>query len=164
MGATCGPQVPLQYRGDRKEPSRSGNEKVPTRFTNYGPCYIELWDTPERGEVGRGDLRGGTAQWDCCKHEPRRSLDETLATTHHTLTSERQKESLGPTIQAQFDCILEAIADTKTALQQDIGVVSVGLGLLQAEHRKLVEKMTEVEKVVEDMQPTRRDLKKQMGN
>ncbi|KAJ1141754.1 hypothetical protein NDU88_008082 [Pleurodeles waltl] len=48
---------------------------------------------------------------------------------------------------------LDTIADTKTTLQQDIGVVSAGLGLLRAEHRKLAEKMMEVEKVVEDMHP-----------
>ncbi|KAJ1198623.1 hypothetical protein NDU88_002462 [Pleurodeles waltl] len=84
---------------------------------------------------------------------------ETSGMTHHTPTSEREKESMTPTIQA----LLAAIADTKTALQQDIGVVSVGLGLLRAEHRKLAEKMMKMEKVVEDMQPTHQDLKKQMG-
>ncbi|KAJ1157589.1 hypothetical protein NDU88_010294 [Pleurodeles waltl] len=87
---------------------------------------------------------------------------ETPDVTHRG-PSEGEKKTVAPMIQAQFDRILAAIADTKTSLQQDIGVVSVGLGLLQAEHRKLVEKMREVEKVVEDMQLAQQDLMKQMG-
>ncbi|KAJ1203987.1 hypothetical protein NDU88_007768 [Pleurodeles waltl] len=79
---------------------------------------------------------------------------ETPGTTHHTRATEGEKESMAPTIQAQFDRILAAIADTKTVLQQEIGVVSAGLGLLRAEHRELAENIAEVEKEVEDMQPS----------
>ncbi|KAJ1146435.1 hypothetical protein NDU88_012711 [Pleurodeles waltl] len=45
------------------------------------------------------------------------------------------------------------IVDTKTALQQDIGAISVGLGLLRAEHRKSVERVQEMECGLAAIQP-----------
>ncbi|KAJ1080924.1 hypothetical protein NDU88_001112 [Pleurodeles waltl] len=88
------------------------------------------------------------------------SHTDTPGMTHHTRATVAQKESMVPTIQAQFDQILATTADTKTALQLEIGVVSEGLWLLRAEQRKLVEKMTEMEKEGEAMQPIQQDLKK----
>ncbi|KAJ1210398.1 hypothetical protein NDU88_005762 [Pleurodeles waltl] len=66
---------------------------------------------------------------------------ETVGMAHSMQALYGKKEPMAPTIQVEFDRILVAITDTKAALQQDIGVVSPGLGLLRAEHRKLVEKV-----------------------
>ncbi|KAJ1178405.1 hypothetical protein NDU88_003651 [Pleurodeles waltl] len=52
---------------------------------------------------------------------------------------------------SQFDKILAAIVDTKTALQQDIGAALLGLGLLQAEHRKLAYRVQETERNMADI-------------
>ncbi|KAJ1119577.1 hypothetical protein NDU88_007762 [Pleurodeles waltl] len=81
-------------------------------------------------------------------------LMENQGATHSMRATDGEKKSVAPTIQAQFSPILAAIADTKIVLQQDIGEVSVGLELLRAEHRKLAERMMDVEKGVDDMHPT----------
>ncbi|KAJ1124550.1 hypothetical protein NDU88_003001 [Pleurodeles waltl] len=67
-----------------------------------------------------------------------------------------------PTLQAQFDRILVVIADTKAALQKDIGVVSTGLGLLRAKHHKLVNRLKEVETGLREIKLSQLDLKRQV--
>ncbi|KAJ1120145.1 hypothetical protein NDU88_008320 [Pleurodeles waltl] len=171
------------YRGEaRVLPGRQcPQERMPEKIgeQRQGVEGPRQRDSLERGEPGQGGLQqGGTVQRDCCKrnHKPCGSPEgqprqgrqgdsqmETPVVVHHTRSSKGEKEAMAPSIQAQFDQILATMADTKRAMQQDIGVVSVGLGLLRAEHRKLAEKMMEVEKVVKDMQPTQQELKKQMG-
>ncbi|KAJ1145306.1 hypothetical protein NDU88_011595 [Pleurodeles waltl] len=57
-----------------------------------------------------------------------------------------------------LDKILPAIVDTKTALQQEISRVSVGLGLLRAEHQKLADRVHKVKRGYEEICPAQKDL------
>lgn len=65
-------------------------------------------------------------------------------------------------IRQQLDKILEAITDTRNALQQDIGAVSVGLGLLRTEHHKLEDRVKGTERKIEEIQPECTKLTTQM--
>lgn len=59
--------------------------------------------------------------------------------------------------------ILQAITDTREALHQDIATVSVGLGLLRAEHSKLMDRVKQAETSLATMEPEQRSLTEQMG-
>ena len=52
-------------------------------------------------------------------------------------------DKLPPALQSTLDQILLAIADTKTALQSQIGTVATELSLQRADHRKFVERVDE---------------------
>ncbi|KAJ1209200.1 hypothetical protein NDU88_004578, partial [Pleurodeles waltl] len=82
---------------------------------------------------------------------------------HYPQETVGEMEARVPKRQAEFDRILAAIADTKAALQQDIRVVSMGLGLLLAEHHKWANRVKEVESGLEEIEPSQMDLKRQVG-
>lgn len=54
-------------------------------------------------------------------------------------------------MQLRFQQILQAIADTKATLHQDITTVAVGLGLLRDDHKKLSEKVKKNETAIAEM-------------
>lgn len=56
--------------------------------------------------------------------------------------------------QQQMHQILQAIADSKTALQSDIAQVSLNLGLLRADHGKLSDRVKQLESTIEEHEPT----------
>lgn len=64
-------------------------------------------------------------------------------------------------LQKQFDKVLEAIADTKATLHQDINTVAVGLGLLREEHKKL--RVKEMESTITELVPAHKALEQQVG-
>ncbi|KAJ1117505.1 hypothetical protein NDU88_005704 [Pleurodeles waltl] len=72
-------------------------------------------------------------------------------------------ETMPTTMQSQFVKLLAAVVNTKTALQQDIGAISMGLGLLHAEHRKLSERVQETECDIADIHPAQEVLKHQVA-
>ncbi|KAJ1126104.1 hypothetical protein NDU88_004513 [Pleurodeles waltl] len=62
-----------------------------------------------------------------------------------------------------FDMVLATIADMKAALQQDISAVSVGLGLLRAEHHKLAARVKDVESGSEEVLPAHINFARQVA-
>ncbi|KAJ1139982.1 hypothetical protein NDU88_006343 [Pleurodeles waltl] len=60
--------------------------------------------------------------------------------------------------------ILGATEDSKLTLQQDIGKVAAELGMLRADHQKLSDKVSEVESVVTNLQPSHQALKLQVSH
>ncbi|KAJ1191520.1 hypothetical protein NDU88_000836 [Pleurodeles waltl] len=74
--------------------------------------------------------------------------------------SEDPKEVV-PSLQTQINRILTVIADTKATLQQDIGAVLAGLGLLRAQHHKLTEKVKDVETGLEEVRSAQADVTRQ---
>ncbi|KAJ1082964.1 hypothetical protein NDU88_003125 [Pleurodeles waltl] len=60
--------------------------------------------------------------------------------------------------------MLAAIGDTKSALQQDINVVSIVLGLLQTNHHKLAVRVKDVETVVGELHLDHLALTRQVTN
>ena len=58
----------------------------------------------------------------------------------------------------QFECILQAIQDTKSSLESKIDAITLDVGLLRADHRKLVSRVASVETNLSELQPTTRDL------
>ncbi|KAJ1127937.1 hypothetical protein NDU88_006330 [Pleurodeles waltl] len=80
------------------------------------------------------------------------------------LPDQTEGQEVMPTnMQSQFDNILVAIVDTKTALQQVIGAVSVGLGLLRPEHQKMEERMQETERSLADIRPAQEAMMQQVA-
>ncbi|KAJ1126911.1 hypothetical protein NDU88_005317 [Pleurodeles waltl] len=71
---------------------------------------------------------------------------------------ETHLEAVEDSIHLPLDKVLAAVADTKQGLQQDISAVSVGLGLLWAEHLKLAEKVTRMEDAVGEITKARLSL------
>ncbi|KAJ1115859.1 hypothetical protein NDU88_004080 [Pleurodeles waltl] len=68
-------------------------------------------------------------------------------------------EPVTPPLQATLDKILEAIEDSKTTLQWDIGQVSVKVNLLRADHQKLADRVKENEIVLAEISPVQQEVK-----
>ena len=62
----------------------------------------------------------------------------------------------------QFEKILNAIKETKCALEAKIDTVALDVGLLRADHKKLTDRVTEVESTNAAMRPTVQQLQKEV--
>ena len=58
----------------------------------------------------------------------------------------------------QFESILQAIQDTKTSLESKIDAITLDVGLLRADHKKLVTRVATVETELSDLHPATKDL------
>ena len=58
-----------------------------------------------------------------------------------------------PILQHTLDKILAAIADSKDTLQKQISTIAVEMGLLGADHKKLVDKVGATEGAIAELQP-----------
>ncbi|KAJ1122585.1 hypothetical protein NDU88_001071 [Pleurodeles waltl] len=58
--------------------------------------------------------------------------------------------------QNSLDKILEAIADVKTMLQREIGLVVVPLGLLRTDHHIVANRLKESETAIAELQPAQK--------
>ncbi|KAJ1215626.1 hypothetical protein NDU88_003234 [Pleurodeles waltl] len=75
---------------------------------------------------------------------PSQVTQDTLDTQEVLSDQGEGPDGMPTSMQSQFDKILAVIVEIKTALQQDINTVSVGLGLLCAVHPKLADRVQEM--------------------
>ena len=98
-------------------------------------------------------------EWNQTNGKPRlRDAAVTQAESGHGEGAER----LPPVLQLTLDKILQAIADTKSTLQSQIGSVAMELGLLRADHRSLSERVKSNEGTLGELQPAQKALQMQV--
>ena len=98
------------------------------------------------------------------RSEPEQAADQTQ-TQNRSPDSPDMMQLLQATLEGhskQFDKILQAIQDTKTTLETKIDTVALDLGILRADHRKLAERVTELESGSLTVQPTIHQLQKEV--